>query len=78
MRDMRIISNYTSKVELLRPSLVRGIVTQGRHVNPLTLCCVQRVTQYKVMWSKDGVNWNIVQDSQGNDKVNSRKKVIDK
>lgn len=53
----------------MRPSLVRGIVTQGRHVNPLTLCCVQRVTQYKVMWSKDGVNWNIVQDSQGNDKM---------
>ena len=56
-------------MELGRPSLVKGIVTQGRHVNPRTLCCIQRVTQYKVMWSKDGVNWNTIQDQQGNDLV---------
>ena len=48
---------------------MKGIVTQGRHVNPRTLCCIQRVTQYKVMWSKDGVNWNTMQDQQGKDLV---------
>ena len=56
-------------MELGRPSLVKGIVTQGRHVNPRTLCCIQRVTQYKVMWSKDGINWNTIQDQQGIDLV---------
>ena len=38
-------------------------------MNPLSLCCVQRVTQYKVSWSRNGVKWNIIQDQQGNDKV---------
>lgn len=45
----------------MRPSLVRGVVTQGRHLNPLTLCCIQRTTAYKVSWSNDGVTWKFVQ-----------------
>jgi hypothetical protein len=53
----------------MRPSLVRGVVTQGRHLNPLTLCCVQRVTEYKVSYSNDGRNWDTVKDASGKDMV---------
>lgn len=59
--------NQYIQVELMRPSLVRGVVTQGRHLDPLTLCCVQRITEYKVSWSLDGIHWNMVQDNYGND-----------
>ncbi|KAH3868490.1 hypothetical protein DPMN_031640 [Dreissena polymorpha] len=57
------------QVELLRPSLIRGVVTQGRHVDPLTLCCVQRTTSYKVSYSNDGNTWTFIQDSNKNDLV---------
>lgn len=61
--------NQFIQVEFMRPSLVRGVVTQGRHLNPLTLCCVQRVTEYKVSYSNDGINWKFVQDASGHDKL---------
>lgn len=57
------------KVEFVRPSLVRGVATQGRHVDPNTLCCVQRVTEYKVGYSNDGKTWTMIQDANGNDVV---------
>ena len=57
------------QVEFMRPSLVRGVVTQGRHLNPLTLCCVQRTTEFKVSYSIDGKTWIMIKDQNGKDKV---------
>ena len=55
----------------MRPSLVRGVATQGRHLDPNTLCCVQRVSEYKVGYSNDGVTWTMLQDARGNDLVSN-------
>lgn len=57
------------KVEFVRPSLVRGVATQGRHLDPNTLCCVQRTTEYKVSYSNDGKTWTFLQNKNGNDIV---------
>ena len=51
------------------PTLVRGIATQGRHVNRNDLCCYQYVKKYKIMYSMDCVNYETVKDQQGNDMV---------
>ena len=51
------------------PTLVRGVATQGRHVNRNDLCCYQFVKKYKIMYSLDCVNFETVKDQQGNDIV---------
>ena len=57
------------QVTLNAPSLVRGVATQGRHVNPNDQCCYQYVKKYRVMYSLDCVNFETVKDRNGNDKV---------
>ncbi|KAL3886785.1 hypothetical protein ACJMK2_026757 [Sinanodonta woodiana] len=64
-----IDKNQYVQAEFRSPCLIRGIVTQGRHVNPNTLCCHQRVTQYNVLYSNDGNNWETIKDDQGKDKT---------
>ncbi|KAL4228810.1 Milk fat globule-EGF factor 8 protein [Mactra antiquata] len=57
------------QVQLNAPSIVRGVATQGRHVNPNDLCCYQYVSKYKVMYSVDCMNFETVKDQNGNDKI---------
>ena len=57
------------QVQLNGVSVIRGIATQGRHVNPADLCCYQHVTKYRLMYSLDCVNYETVKDRNGNDKV---------
>jgi len=50
-------------------TIVHGITTQGRHVNPDTSCCAEWVTKYIVRYSLDGQTWDTVKDANGNAKV---------
>ncbi|XP_045208433.1 uncharacterized protein LOC123560270 isoform X2 [Mercenaria mercenaria] len=57
------------QVQLNAPSIVRGVATQGRHVNPNDLCCYQYVKKYRVMYSLDCVNFDTVKDKTGSDMI---------
>ena len=70
VRDYHFCKNFT-QVQLDAPSIVRGVATQGRHVNPNDLCCYQHVTRYRVMYSLDCVNFDTVKDNSGNEMVMS-------
>lgn len=63
------VSNQQQYIQVMlnSPTLVRGVATQGRHVNRNDLCCYQFVKKYKIMYSLDCVNFETVKDQQGND-----------
>ena len=63
------LCNLHLQVQLSANSVVRGVATQGRHVNPQDGCCYQKVTKYRVMYSVDCTNFDTVKDAQGNDIV---------
>ncbi|KAK3107420.1 hypothetical protein FSP39_014196 [Pinctada imbricata] len=50
-------------------STIRGVITQGRNVNPQDGCCKEKVTKYKVSYSVDGTTYKTVKDGNGNDIV---------
>jgi len=56
-------------VQLNAVSVVRGVATQGRNVNPVDNCCYQHVRGYRLEYSIDCVNFQTVKDAAGNDKV---------
>ncbi|KAK3612138.1 hypothetical protein CHS0354_031212 [Potamilus streckersoni] len=58
-------SFYDSKIEFGDPTLVNGVVTQGRNLEQGNTCCREYVTKYQVYYTEDGVNWSIVPDPSG-------------
>lgn len=54
--------NQYIQVELKDPSLIRGIVTQGRHG-----CCKQWIKKYRVLYSLDCKNFTAVGDHNSTD-----------
>ncbi|KAJ8316372.1 hypothetical protein KUTeg_006386 [Tegillarca granosa] len=56
--------NQYIQVELKDPSLIRGIVTQGRHG-----CCKQWIKKYRVLYSLDCKNFTAVGDHNSTDAV---------
>ncbi|XP_045208431.2 uncharacterized protein LOC123560269 [Mercenaria mercenaria] len=50
-------------------TIITGITTQGRHVNPSTGCCQEWVTRYKIQHSIDGLTWETVKDKSGQQKI---------
>ena len=60
--------SFLSQVDLLVPTKVTGIITQGAK----DFGHVQFVGSYKLAYSNDGERWNVYQDEkQGKDKVRS-------
>ena len=57
-------------MELNWLSIIQGVVTQGRHVNPDTGCCKEWTTKYTLHYSADGRNWETVKENNI-DKVKS-------
>ncbi|XP_052804623.1 uncharacterized protein LOC128234426 [Mya arenaria] len=62
-------SNPWIQVKMNWLTIVHGVTTQGRHVNPSTGCCAEWTTGYKVLYSDDGHTWNTVKDANGQDQV---------
>ena len=61
-------TNQYLQVDLLTPHYVTGITTQGR---PAAVGFVQT---YRVLYSNDGVNWNVYQETREMEKVRQRER----
>ncbi|KAJ8320867.1 hypothetical protein KUTeg_002454 [Tegillarca granosa] len=51
----QIFKIYLKQVELNKPSLIRGVITQGRNG-----CCQEWVTKYRVLYSIDCQTWHVL------------------